>query len=442
MPLDYHGHMEPRAGAEVTPSIRLVERLGSGGMGQVWRAQHEGLHKAVAVKLLSAEPQARGPEALERFAREARLAASIDCPHAVAVHDFGHTGDGTPFIVMELAEGEELRAHMRGGRLPLTQVAALVEQVATGLTATHELGIVHRDIKPENIIVVGDDPWLLKVVDFGIAKRVDAVSAPDTVTKTGAMLGTPRYLSPELIESAKEATVHADLWALAVVAYEALVGEPPFVGETLGSLCIAIAKAHHTPPSAVAENVPAEVDAWFARAFAAEPGDRFVSAAAMAAAMNTAANATVATRPPPTIMGDTRDVPAQPRRRSWQLVGALAMVTVAAGAAWSSVSPQPNPGARAASPLRTSRPNVAIAEASAARLATESPHAPTVESPPAASPMPKFARPTRNARTSPSATTTPLAAPVPTAAPSVDANECLAYDATTKKWIYTCHDAP
>ncbi len=279
--------MELEAGKLVTPNVRLVRLLGKGGMGAVWVADHLTLDTQVAVKFISVELAQTDSNLTQRFTREASLAAKIKSPHVVQTFDHGMMDGSTPFIVMELLEGESLGERLaRSGSLSLREAAKLVSQVAEVLATAHGMGVVHRDIKPDNIFLIKTGYEIFaKVLDFGVAKQTQL---PDqhAMTTTGAMVGTPFYMSPELIQSAKTADGRADIWALGVVAYEAITGRVPFLGETLGSLCIAIATTDFVPPSQKRAGLPKALDQWFARVFARDPAYRFESAKALAETLN------------------------------------------------------------------------------------------------------------------------------------------------------------
>jgi serine/threonine-protein kinase len=264
-------------GTLVGNNVRLVRVLGQGGMGSIWVADHLTLHTQVAVKFMSTEI-AKNAEAATRFTREASAAAQIKSPHVVQTFDHGLTEEGIPFIVMELLEGEDL-AHriQRKGKLPPVEVALILGQVAKALYRAHSLGIVHRDIKPENIFLTDvDGDLLVKVLDFGIAKR--AQDAAFSMTSTGAMVGTPYYMSPEQVMSAKSVDLRSDLWSLAVVAYHAVTGKVPFDAETVGALCVAINAAEFDLPTTAVAGLPPSMDAWFRRALARDPAKRFQTA--------------------------------------------------------------------------------------------------------------------------------------------------------------------
>ncbi len=272
--------MDLEVGVHVTPNIRLKRPLGEGGMASVWVAEHLSLGIEVAVKFIAPELMNDAPELVARFNREATAIAKIRSPHVVQVLDHGQMGDGTPYIVMELLEGEDLGMRLdRVGVLPMAQVAEIVAQVAKALTRAHATGIIHRDIKPDNLFIVrseDDEELFVKVLDFGIAKHLKKTSR-SVVTTTGTMVGTPAYMSPEQILSGKDVDERADLWSLGVVAYHALTGDVPFQGTTLGALCVAIARGFYEPPSYVQRTLPTAVDGWMKRALAALPAERFQS---------------------------------------------------------------------------------------------------------------------------------------------------------------------
>lgn len=273
----WFGLMSLGPGTLIGSNVRLVRVLGQGGMGSIWIAEHLTLHTQVAVKFMTAEV-AKNPEATARFTREASAAAQIKSPHVVQTFDHGLTDEDVPYIVMELLDGEDLsRKIQRQGRIAPNEVALIVMQVSKALYRAHSLGIVHRDIKPENIFLTDvDGDLLVKVLDFGIAKR--SQDAGFNMTSTGAMVGTPYYMSPEQVMSAKSVDFRSDLWSLAVVTYHVLTGKVPFEAETVGALCVAINAAEFVPPSRLDPRLLPSVDTWFRKALARDPLQRFQSA--------------------------------------------------------------------------------------------------------------------------------------------------------------------
>ncbi len=269
-------------GQLVTSNVRLVQKLGEGGMGAVWVADHLTLHTRVAVKFMSQQLAMDGA-ANARFSREAAAAAQIKSPHVVQSYDHGVTAEGTPFIVMELLEGEDLGARIkRQGPLSMRDTGEILSQCCKALARAHALGIVHRDIKPDNVFLVStEDEVFVKILDFGIAKISDP-AAGFQMTSTGAMMGTPYYMSPEQLVNSKAVDGRADLWSLAVVVYHCLTGRVPFDGETFPALCIAVDKAEFPPATQIMPALPSQLDAWFAKALSRNPAERFASARELA----------------------------------------------------------------------------------------------------------------------------------------------------------------
>ncbi len=276
--------MSLSAGALVGTNVRLLRPLKRGGMGSVWLAEHLTLRTQVAVKFMS-ERLAQDQEYVARFSREATASAQIRSPNVVQVFDHGIAADGTPFIVMELLEGEDLRMRLaKVGTIGLDEAATIVVHIARALAKAHANGIVHRDMKPDNVFLTDQDGELfVKVLDFGIAKHASQDNdGLDGMTGTGAMVGTPHYMSPEQILSARRVDHRADLWSVGVVLYRALTGHVPFQGETLGAVCIAIERGTFVPPSQRRPGFMPTLDAWFLRALARDPAQRFQSAKELA----------------------------------------------------------------------------------------------------------------------------------------------------------------
>jgi eukaryotic-like serine/threonine-protein kinase len=262
---------------QVVGSLVLRDKLAEGGMGTIWAAEHVGLGRIVAVKFLAAHV-ADEPIAISRFTHEARLLARIKSPHTPQVFDHGISSEGTPYIAMELIEGTELRDWIdKHGTMSMLQVSRLVTQVARALSAAHELGIIHRDIKPENILLSGGaDDFHVTLIDFGIAKSLLSTGA--AISHFGVALGTPSYMSPEQVMGVTEIDERTDVWSLGVVAYWCLTERLPFVGDLAEALYIAIHLGVFRPVTALRPELPPELDAWFARALAQDPKERFGSA--------------------------------------------------------------------------------------------------------------------------------------------------------------------
>jgi serine/threonine-protein kinase len=255
----------------ISGRYRLVERIATGGMGEVWRATDERLGRPVAVKVLRSE-YADDPTFVERFRAEGRHAAMLSHPGIAGVFDYGEV-DGMAYLVMELVDGEPL-AHVlaREPRQPVTRVLDVVAQAASALQAAHEAGVVHRDVKPGNLLIRPDG--VVKVTDFGIARVVAATP----ITQTGMVLGTAPYLAPEQA-AGEPATPSSDVYALGVVAYEALAGRRPFDGDT--PVAIAAATQTATPPP-LPDDVPAPVRVLVGQALEKDPARRPESAGQLA----------------------------------------------------------------------------------------------------------------------------------------------------------------
>jgi serine/threonine-protein kinase len=225
--------------------------------------------------------------ALARFEREAKAAAQIRSAHVVQILDHG-TFHGTPYIAMELLEGEDLGRRLgRTHRMSPHDVAAIVTHVSRALSKAHAMEIVHRDLKPENVfLALDDDRELAKVLDFGVAKRVQ-VDAPNP-TVAGTMLGTPSYMSPEQAQGAQFVDYRSDLWALAVIAFRCMTGVLPFRGDSLPELLVRIVVSPLPVPSSLAVDVPRGFDAWWERAVARDANRRFQSARELAHALTVA----------------------------------------------------------------------------------------------------------------------------------------------------------
>ncbi len=274
-------------GTVLAGKYRLDALIGRGGMGSVWRAEHLGLNAPVAVKLLDAANEAFTDELLQRFYREARAAANIRSPHVVQILDHGVDNTlGAPFIVMELMDGESLAQRLaRVRRLSSAEAAHIFTHVARALARAHEAGIVHRDLKPDNVFLVrNEDEVVAKVLDFGIAKAQAHGIDPDLGTRTGTVMGTAYYMSPEQISGEKSVDFRTDLWAFGVMACECLTGARPFEADSIGGLTLKICIAPVPAPSSLG-SVPSGFDAWFFQITHREPAKRFASAREAAEAL-------------------------------------------------------------------------------------------------------------------------------------------------------------
>jgi tRNA A-37 threonylcarbamoyl transferase component Bud32 len=273
---------------------RVKSLLGRGGMGCVYRVEHELMKKELALKLLHPE-LGRIEEVALRFAREAEAAARLDHPNIIRVTDFGRTAEGLPYLVMELLDGVVLADLIRpkGGRrerLPLERALLLIDQVLAALESAHAAGVVHRDLKPENIVLTGAGHTTVKLLDFGIAKITDGSQSGEALTQAGVVFGTPEYLSPEQALG-EEADRRADLYATGVMLFEMLAGRRPFEAESR----LALLSQHLTqdPPSLASVGVaaPARVEAVLRRALAKKREERYADATQMRRALADASGA-------------------------------------------------------------------------------------------------------------------------------------------------------
>ncbi len=276
---------DPLIGRVLDAKYEIVARLGEGGMGRVYRARRLHMGGEVAVKVLNQEFTS-DRNAVERFRREARTAAELNHPNIVTVHDFGETsGEDAPvFIVMELVQGESLRSIMRReGRLAPSRAVALMRDVCGGVGLAHRRNIVHRDLKPDNVLVLppeeGREFETAKVADFGIAKLLESVNDP-ALTQTGAVFGTPYYLSPEQCLG-ESVNARSDVYSLGAMLYEMLVGAPPFSATNLTGL---ITKHLTASPLPFAEDlaIPKALEAVCLKALAKDPASRQADASVFA----------------------------------------------------------------------------------------------------------------------------------------------------------------
>ena len=343
----------PPVPRELAPGVllagryRLERELGKGGMGRVLVARDEKLGRRVAVKVVTA---AHDPAQVRRFEQEARTAGSLEHPHVLAVYDLGEE-DGVPFLVTELLAGHTLRTVIEGPRLPAAQVQGLALQLARGLAAAHARGIVHRDLKPENLFLTDDGR--LKILDFGLARLSAGDEQAPGLTLTGAIFGSPGYLSPEQARGEKAGPA-SDVFSAGAVIYELLSGKRAFPGASL------IEAGHATlnaQPDPVPPSVPGPLAAAVKRCLEKLPERRFQSGADLSRALET--------------MEPSAPVTLPPRPRSWRR-SSFVMVTVALLAVAAAV----------VSALKTSRSARNAAGERARRTASRSPEVPLPPVPP------------------------------------------------------------
>jgi serine/threonine-protein kinase len=259
-------------------------------MGAVYEAEHLSLDRRVALKLLKRDLASSG-RARARFEREARAAGRVDHDNVCEVIDVGVTEDGAPFLAMPLLRGQTLGDLLSDqGALDVSRAADIMRQVLSALSAAHGRGLIHRDLKPDNVFLtkVGDRADFVKLLDFGIAKLGIEPGAADhdrPLTDTGAVMGTPHYMSPEQARGARAVDERADLYAAGVILYEMLTGQRPIRGESTNEILWKIWNEPLTPPIALRPDLPPSIDAFVVRAMARDRNERFCSAEAMTAAL-------------------------------------------------------------------------------------------------------------------------------------------------------------
>ena len=319
-----------RVPVEGTPFGRyqLIELLGRGGMGEVWRAHDTSIDRVVALKMLLPH-FAQDPEFERRFRREARAAARLDDPHIVPIYDVGEI-DGRLYVTMRLIKGVDLQTLVDAGPLDPARAVRIVEQIASALHTAHRAGLVHRDVKPSNILLADND--FAYLIDFGIAR-----SAGDTaLTSAGTTIGTWAYMAPERFGSG-EIQASSDIYALACVLYQCLTGQPPYPGEALEQIAVGHMMTPPPRPSQDRDTVPMAMDQVIATGLAKQPAERYPSTVEMAAAAREAVTAPLGRSDPayaqPWQSGsESPTAPAQftraPSAKRGVLIGALAGVVL------------------------------------------------------------------------------------------------------------------
>jgi serine/threonine protein kinase len=297
-------HLLGRVTVDGTPfgRYRLVELLGRGGMGEVWRAYDTAIGRVVALKVLPAH-LANDEIFQQRFRREARAAAGLDEPHVVPIHDFGEV-DGRLYVTMRLIDGRDMEAILAGGPLEPARAVFIIEQVASALNAAHRIGLVHRDVKPSNILVGEDD--FAYLIDFGIARSAGETSK---LTDTGNVIGTWAYLAPERL-SEGQVEPRADIYALTCVLHECLTGSQPFPSNSLEQQVAAHLSKPPPRPTELRHELPEGLDPVIAKGMAKDPGQRYSTTKELAAAARAAITDPIP-KPPPGM----RPRPAEPVNR-------------------------------------------------------------------------------------------------------------------------------
>lgn len=335
-------------GAVLCGRYRLDRVLGEGGMGVVWEATDASSGERVAVKCIKATSSLPASEQRRRLEREARAITTIDHPNLVRVREVITADDGSPAIVMELLEGESLRTRLdRDSRLALGEVARIILPILSAVGSAHALGVVHRDLKPDNLFLTraaGDELPGVRVLDFGIAKLTaleGQAAGTGALTATGALMGTPYYMSPEQVFGERDIDSRADVWALGVVLYECLAGKRPVEGENAGQVLRVIATGKITPLAAVAPELPEDVTALVGRMLAVDRAGRPSDLREAYEVLRRFTDVEAKTFAPATLPGDSssKHTTGRVRRATYARVAlGGAAVVVLVGASWATSS--------------------------------------------------------------------------------------------------------
>lgn len=271
-------------GTVIAGKYQVRSVIGSGGMGTVFEGKHVVIGRIVAIKILN--PESVNAVTVKRFHQEAWAAGSIGHPNVCEVSDLGALPDGSPYLVMERLYGETLSERLaRVRRLSIEEGLSVVTQVLAALDAVHARGLLHRDIKPENVFLFEREgfPSIVKVLDFGVSKVIASSSKDEwddksALTKTGVVMGTPYYVSPEQARAMRDLDPRTDVYSCGVLLYEALTGKRPFEANHYNALLLRIVQGKPTRPSALRSDMPAAVEAAILRAMAIDRSERFATA--------------------------------------------------------------------------------------------------------------------------------------------------------------------
>ena len=257
-------------------NYRILSRIGVGGMGMVFLAEHPHIGKRVALKIIHRD-LAGNREVVNRFLNEARAVNQIGSEHIVQIHDFGQTDDGEHFFIMEFLDGRTLAQELSATPvLEVPRALHIAAQIASGLAAAHDSNIIHRDLKPDNVMLIDrlGDPDFVKLLDFGLAKFLIDTDARK-LTAAGVVLGTPQYMSPEACESRPDVDQRCDVYSLGVLTFQMLTGRLPFTGESMGEVLIKQVTQAPPPPRGINPNIPPAVEQVVLRCLAKKPSMRF-----------------------------------------------------------------------------------------------------------------------------------------------------------------------
>jgi len=267
---------------DVIGNYRIVQPLGEGGMGTVYRVDHVALGRSYALKVLRSRVFEKDPTAGQRFLREARAAARVRHPNIGDVFDFGHLADGRPYFVMELLEGESLADRVAREALQPADVVTIARQLAAALATVHDHGVVHADVTPSNALIVSDEPLHVKLIDFGLAAIAGEAFNEE---ESDFVLGTPSYISPEQLRGLP-ATDRSDQYGLGAVLYELVTGRPPYIHKDLRELCMMHIQAPIPPVESPHGPLPAKLADVITTCLQKSPQQRFPGMRAMLAALD------------------------------------------------------------------------------------------------------------------------------------------------------------
>ena len=275
-------------GQVIEGKYRITTLIGEGGMGAVYSGENIRIHRKVAIKVLHAA-FTENKEVVSRFEREAQAAGRIGNDHIMEVLDLGTLENGDLFLVMEFLDGEPLSSRVSSrGRLSPQEVAPLIRQALVGLGAAHQAGIIHRDLKPDNLFILHEKAGqkdFVKIIDFGISK-FQPMGGEMSMTRTGAMMGTPYYMSPEQATGSRDIDARSDIYAMGVIMYECLTGAVPFDATTFNQLLFKIALSEPPPLASVVPNMDPAFASIVAKAMARDVDHRFQSADELIGAMD------------------------------------------------------------------------------------------------------------------------------------------------------------